>query len=136
VLLVDEEKHDMKGERDPDRWARHLAAAEREGKTLVQYARERGVSVGSLYTARYLARRTRASHSTRSARLRDSTLRRAGGSPFVPIKLSSSVSLPETNARLRAQLPNGVALEVSLGDEHGALLRTLLETLAQLPCSD
>jgi transposase-like protein len=95
-------------------WLEHLAAVDRQGKSIAQYAREHGVAAHHLYTARYAQRRPQ----------RQSSL--------VPVKISSTTT-SAPGARVRASLPNGVVLEMVLA---GQELRGLLATLASLPCSD
>ena len=46
----------MSGKVNLDRWGPHLQAAKREGKSLTQYARSRGLSRHTLYAARQMLR--------------------------------------------------------------------------------
>jgi len=44
----------MSGKVNLDRWGPHLLAAKREGKSLTQYARSRGLSRHTLYAAKQM----------------------------------------------------------------------------------
>lgn len=120
----------MSGKVNLDRWAPHLQAAKREGKSLTQYARSRGLSRHTLYAARQ-------------------TLRSMGGKPGVgrrpraPRAVNKVVPQPAFSAvkllapsnpsggpapQLRAQLPNGVKLELMWAD--AGLLAAAIEALA------
>ncbi len=105
-----------------DRWGPHLQAAKREGKSLTEYARSRGLSRHTLYAARQ-------------------TLRSMGGKPgverrpraaqsgFATVKLlTPEIPSGGSAAQLRAQLPNGVKLELMWAD--GALLAAAIQALA------
>lgn len=85
-------------------WQEHLRRAERQGVTLVQYARAAGVSVGSLYEAkRQLALRSmRAQGATPVA----SAVRNA---PFVPVQVVSPPCPSAAVCRLRS--PRGWLIE-------------------------
>jgi len=98
-----------------------VAAAEREGTSLAHYARERGLSANNLYAARYNERRLVGARARRSA--------------FVPIKLTEA-GHASSSARVRASLPNGVVLELFVGEQDTRLLGALLTSLSSLPCSD
>lgn len=117
------------------RWAGHIAAAERLGKSLAQYAREQGLSVSNLYMSRHEARRA----SGRSALVRRSGSRSVGSgrakSAFATVRVSRE-RVAASAATLRARLPNGVALECVLNDDAGMSLGETLRALAELPCSD
>jgi len=125
----------MRIEAAGSRWAGHLAAAQRAGKSLAQYAREQGLSVSSLYMAR---------HEARSASARSVLVHRSGSRSVGPGRAKSAFSAvrvwPEraaaSPATLRARLPNGIALECVLNDASGMSLQAVLRAMAQLPCSD
>jgi len=107
----------MSGKVNLDRWSAHVAAAKREGKTLTQYARERGVSRHTLYAARQMLRGVRGTPGVeRRARVLRAISKPVANAAFAAVKLSglcrgSGGSAP----RLRAQLPNGVRLELTWG---------------------
>lgn len=105
---------------DRKRWAGHLAAARREGKSLAQYAREHRLSASSLYGARYAERR--AEHA------------RPVAGTFVPIKITEAAP-SMSSARVRASLPNGIVLEMFVREQDSPMLGALLSSLANLPCS-
>lgn len=120
----------MSGKVDLDRWLPHLAAARREGKTLTQYARSRGLSRHTLYAARQMLRRLNgklaAEHRPRMLR---ATNKSVPDSAFAAVKLTApSVALSGSAPRLRAQLPNGVALELVWADV--ALLAVAIQALS------
>jgi len=58
----------MSGKVNLDRWTPHLAAAKREGNTLTQYARGRGLSGHALYAARQMLRRLEGKPGVQSRR--------------------------------------------------------------------
>jgi len=107
-----------------DRWGPHLLAAKREGKSLTEYARSRGLSRHTLYAARQTLRSTGG----------NSGVQRRPGSPqsgFATVKLLAP-ELPSSGgsaAQLRAQLPNGIKLELMSTD--AVLLAAAIETLAK-----
>lgn len=109
-----------------DRWTPHLMAAKREGKTLTQYARKRGLSRHTLYAARQMLRRVGGKASA--------PRQRRAGKPapvFAAVKLSAaSVALSGPGARLQARLPNGVTLELDCGGAGAALVGALIRALA------
>ena len=105
-----------------DRWEPHLLAAKREGKSLTEYARSRGLSRHTLYAARQ-------------------TLRSIGGEPgvkrrprapqsgFATVKLlAPEIPSCGSSSQLRAQLPNGVKLELMSSD--APLLAAAIQALA------
>jgi hypothetical protein len=101
-------------------WPAHLATAEREGKPLARYAREHGLSVYRLYSARYSERRLAGTRARRSA--------------FVPVNLAPAMSAG-TPARVRASLPNGIVLEMHVGEQDAGLLGALVASLSRASCS-
>jgi predicted nucleic acid-binding protein len=120
----------MSGKVNLDRWSPHLAAAKREGKSLTQYARSRGLSRHTLYAARQMLRRARSEPSVgRRPRVLRAANKPVAESAFAAVKLSA-LCTPSGGAapRLRAQLPNGVRLELMWAD--AALLATAIEALA------
>jgi hypothetical protein len=118
----------MTGKVNLDRWSPHLAGAHREGKSLKQYARERGLSAHTLYAARQmLPRGERARGTPWIARLgpkRTLPIRSA----FAAVKIAAPMSV--LAPRLRAQLPNGVKLELLWGGAETELLAAAIEALA------
>lgn len=121
----------MSGKVDLDRWSPHLAAAKREGKSLTQYAREHGLSRHTLYAARQMLRGV---DGEPGARRRPRVARRTKQLPpsaFAAVKLSALCAPPGASApRLRAQLPNGLRLELTCGGAEAGLLATVIEALA------
>ena len=122
----------MSGKVNPDRWSPHLAAAKREGKTLTQYARSRGLSRHTLYAARQMLRcaggKSSVEHQPRVFRAASKSL---PDSPFATVKLSA-LRAPSGGAapRLRAQFPNGVRLELMWGGADAALLAVAIQALS------
>jgi hypothetical protein len=105
----------MSGKVNLDRWAPHLLAAKREGKSLTEYARSRGLSRYTLYAAKQMLRR-------KDGKPAAERHVRAANKP-VPLPAFAAVKLlapgtpcGESSARLRAQLPNGVKLELMSAD--------------------
>lgn len=123
----------MSGKVNLDRWSPHLAAARREGKTLTQYARGRGLSRHTLYAARQMLRGVDGKPGTlRRARAAGRHTKQRAPSTFAAVKLPA-LCAPSSEAapRLRAQLPNGVRLELMWeGAAGAALLAAAIEALA------
>jgi hypothetical protein len=121
----------MSGKVNLDRWTPHLAAARREGKTLTQYARSRGLSRHTLYAARQMLRGVDGEAGARPrARVARGTKQRAA-SAFAAVKLPAPCAASGGLApRLRAQLPNGVRLELTCGGAEAGLLAAAIEALA------
>ncbi len=122
----------MSGRVNLDRWGPHLAAAKREGKTLAQYARERGLSPYTLYAAREMLRRGAGKPTVQR---RQGVLRSASGLMARPAFAAVKVVTPpqpvsETVPRLRAQLPNGVKLELTTGSTDAVLLAVAIQVLS------
>jgi len=105
-------------------WAEHLAAAQREGKPVRRYATEHGLSADAMYSARRKLRGREATAATKAP-----VLGKRGANPFAAVRLAA---LP---APLRAQLPNGVMLELAIGAGDSATLVAAINVLAKLPCS-
>jgi len=121
----------MSGKVNLDRWTPHLAAAKREGKSLTQYARERGLSRHTLYAARQMLRGVggKAVVERRPRGLRAGNGRAA--SAFAAVKLSAPYTASGGPApRLRAQLPNGVRLELVWGGAQTGLLAAAIQALS------
>jgi hypothetical protein len=119
----------MTGKVNLARWSPHLAAAHREGKSLAQYARERGLSAYTLYAARQMtSRRDRARGTPRMSRFSPQrTLPIA--SAFAAVKIAAA-PMSALAPRLQAQLPNGVRLELVWGGAETELLSAAIEALA------
>ena len=120
----------MSGKVNLDRWGPHLLAARREGKSLTEYARERGLSRHTLYAAQQMLRsmsgkpcvqpRSRTPRSMNKAQLQPA---------FAAVKLlASDTPRGGAAAQLRAQLPNGVKLELMWAD--ASLLAAAINALA------
>ncbi|SPE34820.1 conserved hypothetical protein [Burkholderiales bacterium] len=105
-------------------WEGHLEAAGREGKSVRQYAAEHGLSADAMYSARRKLRMREAMAATKAP-----VVRAAPKNPFAAVKLAP------LGAPLRAQLPNGVMLELAIGAGDSAMLVTAIDVLAKLPCS-
>jgi len=106
-------------------WAEHLAAAQREGKNVRQYAAEHGLSAYAMYSAR---RKQRRREPVGSPKVVAPAVRGARDNPFASVRLTPP-------APLRAQLPNGVMLELAIGAGDSATLVAAINVLAKLPCS-
>jgi hypothetical protein len=122
----------MSGKVNLDRWTPHLAAARREGKTLTQYARERGLSRHTLYAARQMLRGVRGRPGVkRRPRVLRAISKPVADSAFAAVKLSG-LCTPSGGAapRLRAQLPNGVRLELTWGGAEAGLLAAAIQALS------
>lgn len=104
------------------RWQPHVEEARRRGVTLKAYAAEQGLSLCSLYRASQVLRA--GEKTPEPARPKQSS------SKFARV----CVVTPAAAAQLRvsAQLPNGVSLQVDVGD---AGLAAVLVAFGALPCS-
>ena len=121
----------MSGKVNLDRWSPHLAAARREGKTLTQYARGRGLSRHTLYAARQMLRGEEGKPGTLCRARADRRTKQLAPSMFAAVKLSALCAPSGAAApRLRAQLPNGVRLELEWSGAEAALLAVAIEALA------
>lgn len=108
-------------------WAEHVAAAQREGKPVRRYAAERGLSADAMYSAR---RKLRVRDvATAKVPTRVPAPGKRGGNSFTAVRLAA---MP---APLRAQLPNGVMLELAISAGDSATLVAAINVLAKLPCS-
>jgi transposase len=108
----------------------HIEAAQREGKTLSSYARERGLSARSLYKARQRMRRLAAQAKNAQMQVPPESV-----SPFVEVKVSSTPAAPAPRARLWAHLPNGVNVELLCTSADVDLLMAMMDSLGRTPCS-
>jgi hypothetical protein len=120
----------MSGKVNLDRWGPHLRAAKRQGKSVKQYAAEHGLSPYTLYAAREMLKAR--------AHARGSEQRAGSGlAAFAEVKLRqpqpAAVDLPLVSIapRLRARLPNGVALELCCEDTDASVIRTVIDALAR-----
>ena len=98
----------------------HVRAAERRGEPLTEYAKRRGLSVGSLYEAKRTLRR--AGLIAKATRAKAATARAPG---FVELAVHERPAAPS----LRVQLPNGTVLEWSDAPQ-GEALRDLFGILS------
>lgn len=96
-------------------WLRHVRSAESRGEPLTEYAKRRGLSVGSLYEAK---RRLRQDGVIAAATRAKSATARAPG--FVELAVPER-SMATTASSLRIQLPNGTVLEWSEAPQGEAL---------------
>jgi len=122
----------MSGKVNLDRWSPHLAAAKREGKTVTQYARGRGLSRHTLYAARQMLRRLNGKPAAeRLPRVPRATNKLVPDSAFAAVKLSAPLA-PSGGAapRLQARLPNGVMLELMWGGAEAGLLAAAIQALS------
>lgn len=114
-----------------NRWLPHLAAAEREGKTLNAYARSHGLAPWTLYAARQMLRAMSGGAVPEGrVRGRPDPAKRASKSAFATVRLAAPV-MPSSgpSPRLQARLPNGVMLELSGAD--ATLLGVAIQRLAR-----
>jgi len=113
---------------DRKEWEEHLAAAQRDGKNVRQYAAEHGLSAYAMYSARRKVRQRESAAATKVA-AKAPAARISREHPFAAVRLAPSA------APLRAQLPNGVMLELAIGAADSATLVAAIGVLAKLPCS-
>ena len=138
----------MSGKVDLDRWGPHLRAARRSGKTLTQYALERGLSRHTLYAARQMLSKAEGAGKVPGARRlmrRPAHAHTKVPAAFAPVRVLApaaaapgSTPMPSwspVTPRLRAQLLNGVAIEVQCSSADPALVAAVICSLAGLPCS-
>jgi hypothetical protein len=117
----------MSGKVNLDRWGPHLLAAKREGKSLTQYARSRGLSRHTLYAARQMLRSMGGKPGVE--RRPRATNKAVPQSAFSAVKLlAPGTPSGGSAAQLRAQLPNGVKLELMWAD--APLLAAAIQALA------
>lgn len=118
----------MSGKVNLDRWGPHLRAAKRQGKSIKQYAADHRLSPYTLYAAREMLK-AKAGEQRREVRAG------AGLSAFAEVKLPvmHEVARPlptaSTAPRLRARLPNGVALELCCEGADTSVIRTVIDAL-------
>lgn len=118
----------MSGKVNLDRWGPHLLAAKREGKSLTEYARSRGLSRYTLYAAKQMLRST--GSKPHVARRALATNKAAPHPAFAAVKLlAPSNSSGRSASQLRAQLPNGVKLELMSAEV--PLLAAAIQVLAR-----
>jgi hypothetical protein len=110
---------------DSKKWEGHVEAARREGKAIRRYAAEHGLSAWSMYCARQRLIKRQAGTGRKPT------------APSVPgaNNAFAAVRLAALPAPLRAQLPNGVMLELAIGAGDSATLVAAINVLAKLPCS-
>ena len=98
---------------------------------MTEYARSRGLSRHTLYAARQMLRRMQGEAGARRGAL---VLRRTKPlvpTPFATVRLAAPVAaVNESLRRLRAQLPNGVKLEMTWDGAEPALLAAAIGALA------
>lgn len=112
----------MSGKVNLERWGPHLLAAKREGKSLTEYARSRGLSRHTLYAAQQMLRSI-------GGNLGVGRRPRAPQSGFATVKLlAPEIPSGGSSAQLRAQLPNGVKLELTWAN--APLLAAAIQALA------
>ncbi len=104
------------------RWEPMLVEAEQLGWSVARYAKERGVAKSCLYAARsMILKRDRGSSEMVSS-----------AKPFVEVRVNNR---PTSEARLRAQLPNGVVMEMLVDGNSRDAVGALVSALGALPCS-
>ena len=98
-------------------WLKHIHACDASGQTTIDYAREHGIKVKSLYSAR-------------KALAEKGTLPRPQATRFQQVRVVSDA--PSSDSQWRVQLPNGAAVAFS-GNVEAAILSVVLTTVAALP---
>jgi hypothetical protein len=98
-------------------WLRHLRACDAAGRTTVDYAREHGIKVKSMYSAR-------------KALATKGTLPRPQPTSFQQVQVVGDS--PANDSQWRVQLPNGAAVAFS-GNVDAATLSLVLNTVVALP---
>lgn len=117
----------MSGKVNLDRWGPHLRAAKRQGKSVKQYAAEHGLSPYTLYAAREMVKA--------KARVKGSEVRAGSGlSAFAAVKLPlahevADLPIAPRGPKLRARLPNGVALELCCEGAELSVIGTVIGVL-------
>ena len=112
-----------------ERWGPHLAAAKREGVSLAQYAHSHGLSRHTLYVARQMLRTVGGNRSAGRRRAPQRQSKAVARSAFASVKLLAPEAPASASvAQMRAQLPNGVRLEL-LGVD-AVLLAAAIRALA------
>ena len=94
-------------------WLKHIRACDAAGKPSVEYARENGIEVSALYSAR-------------------KALADKGALPKPPRFQKAAVVDGTVGAQWQIQLPNGVLVGFS-GEVSARHLETVLRTVAALP---
>lgn len=120
----------MSGKVNLDRWGPHLQAAKREGVSLTQYARSRGLSRYTLYAAKQMLGDAGGKSGVKRRQRAPRAANKSAPQPaFAAVKLlAPNIPSGGSAPRLRAQLPNGVKLELTWADV--PLLATAIEALA------
>ena len=98
-------------------WLKHIRACNASGKTTIDYARENGINVKSMYSAR-------------KALIEKGTLPRPQSSRFQQVKVVGG-SLAR-DSQWHVQLPNGLAVSFD-GKVDATILALVLRTVAALP---
>ena len=98
-------------------WLKHLRACDASGQTTIDYAREHGIKVKSMYSAR-------------KALVEKGTLPRPPPTCFQQVQVVTDT--PASDSQWRVQLPNGAAVAFS-GNVEAATLSLVLATVAALP---
>lgn len=117
-------------------WDEHVAAAQRSGKPLSQYAAQHGLNREVLYAARN--RRALMGDAKLGAVAMKSASTNAISKPktasaFVPVKIASARATQATmSSRLTARLPNGVVIECEASLWSEAQTRVLMLALASV----
>jgi hypothetical protein len=110
-------KHHAKLTERQQYWLKHIRACDASGQTTIDYAREHGIKVKSMYSAR-------------KALAEKGTLPRPQPTCFQQVQVASDA--PASDSQWRVQLPNGAAIAFS-GNVETATLTLVLATVAALP---
>lgn len=116
----------MSGKVDLERWGPHLAAAKRQGKSIKRYAAEHGVSPYTLYAARQMLK---ARAHVKTPEVPAGSRRRAFAEVRLPQAIADAPLVSVSAPRLRARLPNGIALELCCETTDTRLVRALVDSL-------
>ncbi|MES2952361.1 MAG: hypothetical protein V4858_27865 [Pseudomonadota bacterium] len=124
----------MKPQVNLKRWSTHLAAAQRQDKSVAAYAAEHGLSRHTLYAAARALRDNTNEHYTQTQTPERGV--RAKTSAFSAVRISASMPTPAPDPvpQLKVQLPNGVILYIE-GLSTPMHMAALLDTLGALRCS-
>lgn len=98
-------------------WLKHIRACDASGQTTIDYAREHGIKVKSMYSAR-------------KAQVEKGTLPPAGPGRFHKVQVVDGNSV--TDGKWHIQLPNGASVAFS-GNVDAATLSLVLTTVVALP---
>jgi transposase-like protein len=113
------------------RWRPHLVAARREGKTLSEYARSHGLSKHTLYAARQMLGSVDGKPGAQRRQRMAGRTKKLAPPAFASVKLAGlEAASSGPAARLRAQLPNGVSLELIWNGSEAGLLAAAIQALA------